>query len=292
MIGIDARLRVDYPGFSLDVALALPGRGVSALFGPSGCGKTTCLRAMAGLIHAPGGQLTVKGEVWQDARRFMPPHLRPIGYVAQDAALFAHLTVRGNLEYAIKRVPRSQRQVSLEQAVELLGIASLLQRKPCALSGGERQRVAMARALATSPRLLLLDEPLSALDAQRKAEVLPWLERLHHKLDIPVIYVSHAVEEVAQLADHVVLMQAGRVMHSGPTEVVLAGAQGIVVAGQVRTHDASRGLTTVAFEGGELPVPDLLSRKEGERVRVRLQAQGGLVMQDRDPPCAAHASGT
>jgi molybdate transport system ATP-binding protein len=216
MSRIEARFEVRYPGFALDVTLDLPGRGVTALFGPSGCGKTTCLRAMAGLLHAPGGRLRVQGEVWQDDHRFVPTHRRPLGYVAQDAALFPHLTVRGNVEYGMKRVPAAQRKVSIDQAVALLGIDALMGRRPDALSGGERQRVAMARALATSPRLLLLDEPMAALDARRKAEVLPWLERLHRELDIPVIYVSHAIGEVARLADHLVLMEAGRVVQSGP----------------------------------------------------------------------------
>ncbi len=285
---VQARFQISYPGFALDVALDLPGRGVSALLGPSGCGKTTCLRAIAGLHHAPGASLVVNGEVWQDAQRFMPTHQRPLGYVTQDASLFPHLTVRGNVEYGMKRVPLRLRKVSLAQAVELLGIGPLMDRTPAALSGGERQRVAMARALATSPRLLLLDEPLAALDARRKAEVLPWLERLHRELEIPVVYVSHAIEEVARLADHVVLMEAGRVLQSGPAHALLArpdaplplaDGAAIVVTGTVRHHDPARGLTTVAFESGLLQVQDTRPRSPGEQVRVRLQAQPVFILE-------------
>ena len=291
MSRIEARFDVRYPGFALDVTLDLPGRGVTALFGPSGCGKTTCLRAMAGLLHAPGGRLRVQGEVWQDDHRFVPTHRRPLGYVAQDAALFPHLTVRGNVEYGMTRVPAAQRKVSIDQAVALLGIDALMGRRPDALSGGERQRVAMARALATSPRLLLLDEPMAALDARRKAEVLPWLERLHRELDIPVIYVSHAIGGVARLADHLVLMEAGRVVQSGPASALLAQpdnalplaeGSGIVVRATVCGHDAARGLTTVAFEQGQLQLPDTVARQPGEAVRVRLQAQPVLMLDSEE----------
>ena len=201
MAGIDARFRLDWPGFSLDVDLALPGRGVTALFGHSGSGKTTLLRCIAGLERAAQGRLAVDGEVWQDAGSWLPPHQRPIGYVFQEASLFAHLTVLGNLRYGMKRISGAQR-VSLDHAIELLGIGHLLDRKPDRLSGGERQRVGIARALAVSPRLLLMDEPLAALDLKRKQEILPYLERLHDELSIPVLYVSHSPDEVARLADY------------------------------------------------------------------------------------------
>ena len=207
--GIRARFRLDYSGFSLDVDLDLPGRGVTALFGPSGSGKTTLLRAIAGLEHAPGGALAVNGDVWQDTVRFVPTHKRSLGYVFQEASLFPHLSVQGNLQYGQKRVPVAQRRVSLDQAIALLDIGHLLDRKPARLSGGERQRIGIARALATSPRLLLMDEPLAALDHARKQEILPYLERLHDELDIPVLYVSHAPDEVARLADHIVGVARG-----------------------------------------------------------------------------------
>ena len=209
---IAVRLVLARPGFTLDVDLQLPGRGVTALFGPSGCGKTTCLRAIAGLVRAQPGRVEVNGEVWQDDAQglWRATHERALGYVFQEASLFAHLDVRRNMEYGLRRLPPARRRVSLEQAVELLGIGHLMERKPQALSGGERQRVAIARALATSPRLLLMDEPLAALDQARKAEILPYLERLHDELAIPVLYVSHAPDEVARLADHVVYLEAGR----------------------------------------------------------------------------------
>jgi molybdate transport system ATP-binding protein len=221
MAGIEARFRIDWPGFVLDVDLSLPGRGVTALFGHSGSGKTTLLRCIAGLERAPLGRLAVDGEVWQDASQWLPPHKRPIGYVFQEASLFAHLTVMGNLHYGLKRL-RCAPRISLDQAIELLGIGHLLDRKPDTLSGGERQRVGIARALAVSPRLLLMDEPLAALDLKRKQEILPYLERLHDELEIPVLYVSHSPDEVTRLADHLVAMEGGRVVAYGPLADTLA----------------------------------------------------------------------
>ena len=279
--GVQARLKVEHPGFSLEVALELPGRGVSALFGPSGCGKTTCLRAIAGLQHAPGAFVAVNGERWQDDTSFVPTHRRALGYVFQETRLFAHLDVRRNLEYGMKRVAAAQRRVSLMQAVELLGIGPLLARRPDTLSGGERQRVGIARALATSPRLLLMDEPLASLDLQRRREILPYLERLHAELDIPVIYVSHAPDEVARLADHLVLMEAGRVVASGPALALMTrldlplahgDAAGALVKASVTGFDAAFGLTQLAFAGGTLWLPHGGARL-GQAVRVRIQAR-------------------
>jgi molybdate transport system ATP-binding protein len=283
---IAARLVLARPGgFTLDVDLQLPGRGVTALFGPSGCGKTTCLRAIAGLARAQPGRVVVNGEVWQDdaLRIWRPTHERALGYVFQEASLFEHLSVRGNIDYGRKRTPRErQHTVALDQAVDLLGIAHLMDRKPHALSGGERQRVAMARALATGPRVLLMDEPLAALDAQRKAEVLPYLERLHQALDIPVLYVSHAIDEVARLAAHMVLMQDGRVLASGRTEDMLVrldlplahgDAAASVVEGTVLRHDAHDHITTVQFAGGQLLLASATARPAGAPVRLRIQAR-------------------
>jgi molybdate transport system ATP-binding protein len=238
---IEASLLLRRPAFTLDLSLALPSRGVSALFGPSGCGKTTVLRALAGLERA-AGSVRVDGEVWQDdhADHFVPTHQRALGYVIQEAALFAHLNVLENLRYAQRRAqitstsrtsrtsrtshpPHPSRpMVTLDSTVELLGIGPLLRRQTHSLSGGERQRVAIARALASQPRLLLMDEPLAALDAERKAEILPTLQRLHAELALPIVYVSHAINEVARLADHVVLMQAGRAVAAGPAGQMLA----------------------------------------------------------------------
>lgn len=281
---IEARLHLVRPGFTLNVDLQLPGRGVTALFGPSGCGKTTCLRAIAGLTRAQPGRVVVHGDVWQDDAHtiWRATHERGLGYVFQEASLFDHLSVRGNIDYGLQRTPPARRTVALEQAVELLGIGHLMERKPLALSGGERQRVAIARALATTPRLLLMDEPLAALDAQRKAEVLPYLEKLQRTLDIPVLYVSHAIEEVARLAGHMVLMRNGLVQAQGRTEELIVrldlplahgDAAATVIEGTVQDHDASDHITTVSFGGGLLSLVSPAPRTPGERIRLRVQAR-------------------
>jgi molybdate transport system ATP-binding protein len=280
MNAIHARFNLSYDGFALDVDLDLPGRGVSALFGHSGSGKTTLLRCVAGLTRAPG-ELTINGEVWQDATRFLPTHQRPLGYVFQDANLFAHLDVRRNLEFGLKRVPAAQRKVGLEQAIELLGIGHLLDRLPERLSGGEKQRVGIARALAVSPRLLLMDEPLAALDLARKQDVLPYLETLHEQLDIPILYVSHAPDEVARLADHLVVMDAGRAVASGPLgdtlsrldlPIKLGEDVGVVLDGTVSERDEHWHLARVAFAGGAVWVRDG-GHALGQHVRVRILAR-------------------
>jgi len=214
--GIAARFRLAWPGFALDVDLALPGRGVSALFGHSGSGKTTVLRCLAGLERPADGYLAVRGETWQDGARriFVPTHRRPIGYVFQEASLFAHLSVRRNLEFGLKRVPAAERRVALDQAIALLGIEPLLARDAQRLSGGERQRVAIAARSATSPRLLLMDEPLAALD--RSAIRDPALPRTAaRRIGHPVVYVSHAPEEVAARRPRRAVVD-GRALASGP----------------------------------------------------------------------------
>ncbi|MBT9539459.1 molybdenum ABC transporter ATP-binding protein [Thiobacillus sp.] len=281
MNAIQARFKLDYAGFSLDVDLQLPGRGVTALFGHSGSGKTTLLRAIAGLEKVPGGFLEVNGTVWQDATTFLPVHKRPLGYVFQEASLFPHLSIRRNLEYGMRRVSAGSRQVSLDQAVALLGIDPLLDRMPDKLSGGEKQRVAIARALATSPRILLMDEPLAALDLKRKNEILPFLERLHDELDIPVLYVSHAPDEVARLADHLVVMEQGRALASGPLGETLARLDlpirlgedaGVVLEGTIAELDAEWHLARVDFAGGSLWVRDS-GVPLGQHVRVRILAR-------------------
>ncbi len=279
-MSIAARFDLNLSGFRLDVDLDLPGRGVTALFGHSGSGKTTLLRCIAGLDRA-AGRLTVNGESWQDGARFVPTHHRPLGYVFQDANLFAHLSVRRNLEYGLKRIPADQRRVSLERAIELLGIGHLLERLPERLSGGEKQRVGIARALAVSPRLLLMDEPLTALDLARKQEVLPYLETLHDELDIPVLYVSHAPDEVARLADHLVVMDAGKAVASGPLSDTLARLDlpirlgedaGVVLDGVVAERDQQWHLARVAFPGGAVWVRDA-GHALGHHVRVRILAR-------------------
>jgi molybdate transport system ATP-binding protein len=257
---IEASLRLARGGFTLDVDLRLPARGVSAVFGPSGCGKTTLLRCLAGLERAAGGRVVVAGAAWQDETRriFVPTHRRPVGVVFQEASLFEHLSVRGNVEFGWRRVPPQERRVAIEQAVEWTGIGPLMQRAPAGLSGGERQRVALARALAVSPRLLLMDEPLAALDAARKAEILPALELLNAASGIPIVYVSHAVAEVARLADHVVMMEAGRVVATGPVGELLARLDlplppgedaGVALAGAVGALDPEWQLARLDVPG-------------------------------------------
>lgn len=280
-MSIEARFQLRKGDFLLDVDINIPSSGVTALFGPSGCGKTTLLRAISGLDHDPGGFLQVGDVVWQDGSQYLPPHQRAVGYVFQEANLFSHLNVSGNLEYALKRVPVTRRRIAREQAVELLGIGSLLQRRTDQLSGGERQRVAIARALMVSPTLLLMDEPLSALDLKRKQEIMPYLESLHGELGIPVLYVSHVADEVARLADQLVLMEQGRILGTGPiadmltrTDLPLAlspDAEAVIKA-RVAGHEEAFHLTTVEFAGGHITVPraDL---PIGHEVRLRIQAR-------------------
>ena len=276
---IEAKLALARPGFALDVSLELPARGITALFGPSGCGKTTVLRALAGLERARG-RIAIDDEVWQDDTKgtFVPTHRRPLGYVIQEAALFPHLDVRRNLTYGLRRTGGGTACAELDQAVELLGyhrkaairalgapedaelgafidglpngMSTMVGERGLKLSGGERQRVAIARALATRPRLLLMDEPLAALDAARKAEILPYLERLHTQLALPIIYVTHAIDELARLADHLVLMERGHVLAAGSLTELLSRTElpigrqdeaGVVIEARVAEHDAAFG---------------------------------------------------
>jgi len=281
MTDMVARFKHNYPGFGLDIDVRLPSRGVTALFGPSGSGKSTLLRLIAGLEKADDGHLTVGDAVWQDANNFVPTHVRPLGYVFQDAYLFPHLDVRRNIEYGLRRIPPSSRRVSLDGIIDLLGIDPLMQRMPDRLSGGERQRVAIARALAVSPSLLLMDEPLAALDQARKQEVLPYLERLHDALEIPVLYVSHAIDEVARLADHLLVLDAGRVVAQGSPAELMARVDlplargdeaGALIEATVTAHDDIYQLTDVAFPGGHLSLPRQAAGI-GQRVRIRVLAR-------------------
>ncbi|MDW8323073.1 MAG: molybdenum ABC transporter ATP-binding protein [Burkholderiales bacterium] len=287
--GIEARFRLERTGFTLDVDLTLPGRGVTALFGPSGSGKTTLLRLIAGLERAHAGRLVMKGEVWQDGRVCLPVHKRPVGYVFQEASLFPHLTARANLAYGMRRAADPLDAAALAHLIALLGIDHLLDRYPHALSGGERQRVAIARALALKPRLLLMDEPLSALDLARKREILPYLERLHDTLDIPVLYVSHAADEVARLADHLVLLQAGRVLAQGPLAETLARLDlpvrlgeeaGVVLDARVSERDENWHLVRVTFPGGQFWARDS-GHPVGAQVRVRVLARDVSIALER-----------
>ncbi|MDO9142562.1 MAG: molybdenum ABC transporter ATP-binding protein [Methylobacter sp.] len=278
-----ARFRLDYGDFKLDVDLKLPGTGITVLFGHSGSGKTTLLRCIAGLQHAPQGLLEINGQRWQDSEHglFLPTYKRPLGYVFQEANLFPHLTVRGNLHYGLKRIKQNSGTVKLEQAVELLGIGHLLERLPGNLSGGERQRVAIARALALNPDILLMDEPLASLDFKRKQEILPFLSRLHQQLDIPVLYVTHSQQEVAQLADTLVIMEDGRALASGPLaetqsrlDVPLAQEREAATVWQVSVteHETDYHLTRVEFAGGSLSLP-AVDTTVGTALRVQIYAR-------------------
>jgi molybdate transport system ATP-binding protein len=280
-MSLECRFSSRVGSFVLDAGFVAPARGFTALFGHSGSGKTTLLRCIAGLERGPRGYFALDGEVWQDGERFVPPHRRPVGYVFQEASLFPHLSVRQNLEYGWRRIPPAARKVQRDEAVELLGIGGLLDRGPAHLSGGERQRVAIARALLTSPRLLLMDEPLSALDERSKAEILPFLERLHAELALPVVYVSHSLKEVTRLADHMVWMEAGRVRAVGPLAEVLArqdigveweGDAGEVIEATVVGHDDRYHLTELHSGWGRLRVRRI-ERAPGTPVRVRLPAR-------------------
>ncbi|MGD8567437.1 MAG: molybdenum ABC transporter ATP-binding protein [Gammaproteobacteria bacterium] len=278
---IDVRFNLLRGEFNLDVRFTIPNTGVTAVFGPSGCGKTTLLRAMAGLEYCQQGFLSLDGDIWHDDRRFVPTHQRSLGYVFQEANLFPHLSVQGNLEYGYKRLPMDLRTLEFDKIVTLLGLDSLLHRLPSQLSGGERQRVAVGRALLTSPRLLLMDEPMSALDTNSKNEIYPFLERLHQELAIPVLYVSHSLDEVARLGNHLIVMEAGQVLASGPianmftrSDLPLIHGQGAesLIEAQVSWHDDEFQLTYLTFAGGQFTVPRT-DVPQGRAVRLRVPAR-------------------
>ncbi len=269
----------------------MPARGIIAVFGPSGSGKTSCLRVLAGLDRGRGF-VSVGGDVWQDDDRgvFVPTHERSLGFVFQEAALFPHLTVGGNLEYARVRSRAPAGEAEVRSIVGLFDIDALLGRRTPDLSGGERQRVAMARALLTAPKLLLMDEPLASLDVARKAEVLPYLERIRDSANVPVLYVSHSLEEVSRLATHIVLLDAGKTTASDTLVQALARLDlplarfedaAAIIEAQVEAHDEADELTRVSFEGGRLWVGKT-GAPVGAKVRVRVLARD--VSLARDPP--------
>jgi molybdate transport system ATP-binding protein len=282
MLQVDVRRA--FPGFRLEVRFEAGPGGITALFGRSGAGKTTLVNLLAGLDRPDSGRIVLGGEVMFDAEAGIdvPPERRRLGYVFQEDRLFPHLSVHSNLVYGMRLVPPAERRVDYDQVVDLLGIGHLLERRPRRLSGGEKQRVAIGRALLASPRMLLMDEPLANLDAARRAEILPFIESLRDDLGMPVVYVSHNMEEIIRLADWVVLLSDGEAAAAGPVEEVMsrldlrpmtgryeAGAVlGVTVAG----HDEEFELTRLAFAGGELKV-SRLPLPEGARLRVRVRAR-------------------
>nr|UOZ97024.1 Sulfate/thiosulfate import ATP-binding protein CysA [Cupriavidus sp.] len=267
--------------FQLLVDLRLPGEGITVLFGPSGSGKTSILRCVAGLERAQGS-VVIDGETWQDSKtnQWVATCQRDLGYVFQEASLFEHLNVRANLRFGVDRVGKPHGQRALDEAIALLGIGHLLNRSTQSLSGGERQRVAIARALATQPKLLLLDEPLSSLDIARRHEILPWLEQMHEALRIPMLYVTHTMEELTQLADYVVLLEHGQAVVQGPITQVLGdttfasrvgGEAGVVLTGVIKAHDENYHLTCIALNELSLWVRRR-TVETGSHVRIHIHA--------------------
>jgi molybdate transport system ATP-binding protein len=279
--GTAETIRVAFRGrlgkFALDAAFATPAFGITALFGPSGCGKTTVLRCIAGLQRLDG-TCAIGGDVWQDGSRFLPTHRRAIGYVFQEASLFPHVSVRRNLLYGAGSAAANG--IAFDTVTALLGIGHLLERAPRHLSGGERQRVAIGRALLSQPKLLLMDEPLSALDRDTKQEILPFLERLHESLRLPIVYVSHDMGEVERLADHLVLMQEGRVIAAGPLHdlqsdpslpLAVSREAAVTLDALVQSYDQGDGLLTLAVDGQPFLVPTATA-PAGPSQRLRVAA--------------------
>ncbi len=276
-----ANFDLGFPAFHLHVNIAVPAEGIISVFGPSGCGKTTLLRCLAGLERSPTGSMVLNSHIWQDESQgiFLPLSQRSIGYVFQEPRLFPHLNVLANLQYGWKRTSEAARRITLDQVVQVLDIRRLLDRRPSSLSGGEQQRIAIGRALLTSPQLLLMDEPLSSLDLPRKREIFPFIQRLDSEFHIPIIYVSHDLYEIVELAKTVVLLKEGRVMEVGPIEDVFSKLNirhlipenhlGALVDTTVAEQDQKFGLTKLTFTGGHLHVPHQ-HREIGERLRVQI----------------------
>lgn len=288
---IELRYLLELGDFKLDVDLELPLRGISGVFGRSGSGKTSLLRCVAGLAHPGDGRLAVAGNTWQDSSTDIcrPVHKRNIGYVFQEPRLFSHLDVRGNLDYGSKRRQPRAEGVSVDQVVNLLGLETVMQRRPAELSGGEAQRVSIARALLRAPRFVLMDEPLASLDRARKDEVLPFLDRLHAELAVPIIYVSHSIDEICRLCDHLVVLDDGRVIADGGLTEVLARLDVPVLNGQdagtilettVIDYDTADDLSRLRFSGGEFLVAGRAGAS-GERLRLRIQANDVSLCRER-----------
>ncbi len=291
-MSLQAQLKVQRHNFALEFNADINMQAITAVLGPSGCGKTTLLRAIAGLEQLPSATLKINDQLWQDANTFVPTYKRSLAYVFQEASLFSHLNVRQNILYGVKRVAAEKREACtqmMQRTIEILGIAALLERKTQDLSGGERQRVAIARAVAVNPRLLLMDEPLASLDAQRKQELLPYIRSLHQELQIPIIYVTHALDEVARIADQLIVLDSGKVLAHGDvhdlyTRLDLPLAQGpdaeSLIEATVAGHDEAYGLSTVQSSAGLITVAgaDLAI---GQAVRVRIAARDVSITSDQ-----------
>ena len=279
--GIQAKVRLQRDSFLLDVDLKLPASGFSVLFGHSGSGKTSLLRCIAGLDKAKG-QVQFGDEIWQNEKQFLAVDKRPLAYVFQEASLFDHLTAEENLNFAIKRAAQTVKSDDKHQIIELLGIGHTLGRYASALSGGERQRIAIARALLNKPKLLLMDEPLAALDEQRKQEFLPYLESLKTELSLPVIYVTHAINEVARLADYLVAMKDGKIMAQGRLEQTLSDPEfplhlgeeaGVVIDAIIKKIDSEWHLAEFAFGKAQSIWLRDNAYSQGQAARLRILAR-------------------
>jgi len=277
---IECKIKVQLESFMLDANFSIPDRGITVVFGPSGSGKTTLLRAIAGLEKSDKGFLKIGDSVWQKGEDFLATHKRQIGYVFQDAALFDHLDVKGNLNFVVKRAI-GLKEDFIESIHNLLEIKTLLNRKTTQLSGGEKQRVAIARALLTNPKILLLDEPLSALDLKRKNEILPYLDSIHNDLEIPILYVTHSQDEMSRLADHLLLIEDGNIIGSGPVNDMLTrfdmplshGGEAVsIIEAEVLKRDSEFNLMHLDFLGGQFIVPDN-SFPVQTKVRIRVVAR-------------------
>ncbi|MFL2947942.1 MAG: molybdenum ABC transporter ATP-binding protein [Nitrospinales bacterium] len=277
---LKAAFKVDYPGFNLDIDLQLPASGITVVFGPSGSGKTTLLRCLAGLEKS--GKMEIAGQVLQDENTFIPVNLRAIGMVFQESRLFPHFNVRDNLLYGYKRTPVNSRRLHLEDIGRVLSLEKLFERRIDKLSGGEKQRVALGRALLTSPKLLLMDEPLAALDAQRKTEIIPFIRKVEKELSIPIIYVTHSMSEVLQLVDTMVILKDGKVVKYGPVGKVFSDIQlreaigdehsGAVLDTTVLEHDTEYGITHLDFMGQGLSIP-IQDISPGQSLRVHIHSK-------------------